>query len=149
MIPVLGIEINSELNKPLIVFAPSGPAAGAAARLIGAETAPDHGQPPDAPALFVRLCPAFVFASGGVTAPYVPFRLVLLQDQPYLLIQESVDEDQPLRDILMHRAFADAEASCRGADRGFVGHDPLGQRTGSLFHIRLHDCHTTSLFSGW
>ena len=44
-----------------------------------------------------------VFSSGGVAAAQVPFRLVLLENEPHLFIQQPVDLPKTFGQILVHR----------------------------------------------
>lgn len=44
-----------------------------------------------------------VFSSGGVAAAQVPFRLVLLENEPHLFIQQPVDLPKTFGQILVFR----------------------------------------------
>ena len=70
-----------------------------------------------------------VFSSGGVAAAQVPFRLVLLENEPHLFIQQPVDLPKTFGQILVHCAFGDAETLGRRADGGIVLNDPPRQLT--------------------
>lgn len=79
-----------------------------------------------------------VFSSGGVAAAQVPFRLVLLENEPHLFIQQPVDLPKTFGQILVHCAFGDAETLGRRADGGIVLNDPPRQLTRPLVSVRLH-----------
>lgn len=79
-----------------------------------------------------------VFSSGGVAAAQVPFRLVLLENEPHLFIQQPVDLPKTFGQILVHCAFGDAETLGRCADGGIVLNDPPRQLTRPLVSVRLH-----------
>ena len=79
-----------------------------------------------------------ILSSGGIAAAQVPFRFVLLQNEPHLFIQQPVDLPKTFGQILVHCAFGDAEALRRRADGGIVFHDPPRQLACPLVSVRLH-----------
>ena len=65
--------------------------------------------------------------------------LVDIQNFFCLQIQRTIEQRQPLRDILVYGGFADTELLCGGADCGFVLDDVLCQQNGSLFDVSLQE----------
>ena len=61
-----------------------------------------------------------IFSFGGETATNMTFLFVLFQNLFYLCIQIRLDLFQPLADILMYGAFADAEFFRGLAHGGFA-----------------------------
>ena len=59
-----------------------------------------------------------ILSSGSIAAAQVPFRFVLLQNEPHLFIQQPVDLPKTFGQILVHCAFGDAEALRRRLLKG-------------------------------
>ena len=84
-----------------------------------------------------------VLASGGGSAPEMPFRLILLQDQPHLLIQQPVDLPEAIGHILMHCALGNAEAFRGSPDGGLVIYDIRRLCPGPLLDaVRMNSYHS-------
>ena len=80
------------------------------------------------------LC-SFILLSCGHAAPDVALGLVLIQHRLDLPVQPPVVGRQTLRQVLMHRGFADAELLGGGPDGGPVFHHVQRQVPGALLQI--------------
>ena len=76
-----------------------------------------------------------IFFSGSQSAPDMSFRLVDIQNLSCLLRQRRIHLNQPLRHILMYRAFRDAECFRCLPHRGVVVDDIIGYPNSSFFNI--------------
>ena len=76
-----------------------------------------------------------ILLSGSQSAPDMSFRLVDIQHLPRLFRQRRIHLRQPLRHILMYRAFADAEGLGSLPHRGVVVDDIVGYPYSSFFNI--------------
>ena len=94
--------------------------------------------------LFVQLC-TFVFFAGGHAAADMALGLVHLQHGLDLKIQRAVEFRQPLAQILVDSAFADAELFGGGADSGPVFYDVLSKRDGTLLDVPFQSNNTPCL----
>ena len=70
---------------------------------------------------------AWYFLFGGHASPDVPLGLVHRQHVLHVPVEAAVQVFQPLGDILVHRALADAELLCRPAHGGLVFHNVLAE----------------------
>ena len=76
-----------------------------------------------------------IFLSGSQSATDVPLGFIDIQHLPRLLRQCWIHLRQPLRYILMYRAFADAEGLRCLPHRGVVVDDIVGYPYSSFFNI--------------
>ena len=89
---------------------------------------------------------AFIFPSGGLTAPNMPLRLIDLQHVAHLSIQPRVHHLQPLGHILMYGALTDLKSLGSRPHRGFVLQDVLPQLHRAFFHYTFHPHHLIRVF---
>lgn len=80
-----------------------------------------------------------IFFAGGHAAADMPFLFVEFEDFFDFLIEAVVDFREPLRDILVDGAFADAEFFGRASDGRFGFHDVLSQCDAAIFHAVLQN----------
>ena len=76
-----------------------------------------------------------IFLSGSQSAANVPLGFIDIQHLPRLLRQCRIHLCQPLRHVLVHRAFADTEGFRRLTHRGVVVDDIIGYPYSSFFNI--------------
>ena len=77
------------------------------------------------PGIFFCLFHGLIILFGGHASPDVPLGLVHRQHVLHVPVEAAVQVFQPLGDILVHRALADAELLCRPAHGGLVFHNVL------------------------
>ena len=76
-----------------------------------------------------------ILLSGSQSAADMPLRFIDIQHLPRLLRQRRIHLHQPLRHILVHRAFADAERLHCLTNCGVVVDDIVGYPYSSFFNI--------------
>ncbi len=75
----------------------------------------------------------------------MPFLLVDVEDLLNLSVQRRIDLFQPLRNILVHGAFADEEFLGAGTNGCFVFYDIFSEQNASVFDISDQDDNTLSV----
>ena len=80
-----------------------------------------------------------VLFPGGVSAPYVPFREIVVQDLPHPGVEVGIDLPQTLAAVLVDGALGNAEFGSRRPHGGMGAIDVRGDLRDALGNALFHE----------